>query len=100
MKKTVEHKKFEITIEVDLNSVVPLPPSFMDTAVRHSVKAYIIHFGWVYEKKVSDQSLSGEIGIAEREAREFIDEKTKKIPAKVKAKTDEHIDKLTSKGFS
>jgi hypothetical protein len=29
----------------------------------------------------------------------FIDEKTKKLPEKVNAKTAEHIDKLSSKGF-
>lgn len=99
MKKTVSYKKKDIVIEVELNGKIPLPPAYQDTAPRHIVLGTIPEMGWVERREVSDLHLNSEIDKVEQEAKDFIDEKTKDIPAEIVAKTNDHIDNLTSKGF-
>lgn len=99
MKKTVKYKKLEIQIEVNLNGVNPPPPAYQDTAPRHIITGTIPEFGWVERREVSDLHLSSEVDKVEQEAKDFIEDKTKKLPAKTNLRTSEHIDKLSSKGF-
>ena len=98
MKKIIPYKKFDITIEVELNSVNPPPPAFHDTAIRHTVKSFVHEMGFVYQKDVSDLHLNGEIDKAEKEAKDFIDKKIEE--QKNKEPKPEQIESLTSKGFS
>jgi hypothetical protein len=100
MKKTVKYKKLDVHIEVKINGVNPPPPAYQDTAPRHIILGTIPEWGWVERRQVSDLHLSSEVDKVEQEAKDFIDEKTKKLPAKVNVKTAEHIDKLSAKGFS
>jgi hypothetical protein len=97
--KTIQYKKFDVEIEVILNAVQPPPPAYHDTVAKHFINARVPEFGWIDHREVSDLHLNAEIGKAEEAAKNFIDEKTKDVPVEVVAKTNDHIDNLTSKGF-
>jgi urate oxidase len=100
MKKKITYKKTEVVIDVALNAVQPPPPAFHDTVAKHFIDTWIEAYGWKEHREVSDLHFNAEIDKAEQAAKDFIDEKTKKLPAKVNVKTAEHIDKLSAKGFS